>query len=173
MADFLPAFERMIMDEGGYKLHQVQGDRGGLTYAGIARNMNPQWPGWAFIDRGETPPSQLVRDFYLAGYWQPLGCDAINEQAVAESLFNFAVNTSAPGRPVVAAKLAQVVVGTTPDGVVGPKTLQAINFMDAQLFCALYALAKLSRYRDICMKDRSQTKFLLGWVNRTLKGAAP
>lgn len=171
MADFQPAYERMIVNEGGYVLHQVQGDRGGLTYAGIARNMNPQWPGWAHVDRGDTPPSQLVRDFYLAGYWQPLRGDEINEQRVAETLFDFAVNTSSPGRPAVAVKLAQVVVGTTPDGVVGPKTLQALNFMDPELFLARYALAKLARYRDICARDKTQRQFLFGWLNRTLKEA--
>ena len=41
MADFLPAFEQMIRDEGGYTLHTIPGDRGGQTYAGIARNFNP------------------------------------------------------------------------------------------------------------------------------------
>ena len=28
MADFYPAFEAMIQDEGGYKLHTIDGDRG-------------------------------------------------------------------------------------------------------------------------------------------------
>ena len=47
MAQFEPAFEQMMQDEGGYVLHEVPGDTGGMTYAGIARNKNPQWPGWA------------------------------------------------------------------------------------------------------------------------------
>jgi len=34
---------------------------------------------------------------------------------------------------------------------------------------AYYALAKIARYRDIVTRDRSQMKFLLGWLNRTLK----
>ena len=38
MAQFEPAFELMIKDEGGYVLHDVEGDTGGMTYAGIARN---------------------------------------------------------------------------------------------------------------------------------------
>ena len=41
-----------------------------------------------------------------------------------------------------AAKLAQIVVGTTPDGKMGPKTLAALNNYDADLFLARYALAK-------------------------------
>jgi lysozyme family protein len=169
VADFFPAFEQMIVDEGGYVLHDVKGDRGGQTYAGIARNMNPQWPGWAFIDRGATPPSQMVRDFYRAGWWEPIRGDHIAHQSVAASIFNFAVNTSAYGRPAVAVKLAQLVVGATPDGVFGPRTLAAVNAMDPRLFEALYALAKIARYRDIVARDRSQIKFLLGWLNRSLK----
>ena len=169
MAEFLPAYEKMILSEGGYKLHKVKGDTGGLTYAGIARNKNPQWPGWAFIDRGEIPPSILVRIFYREGWWEPLRGDDIAYQDVAESIFNFAMNTSGPGRPLVAAKLVQVVVGTTPDGVIGPLTVAAINAMESQLFLALYSLAKLTRYRDIVSRNRSQEKFLLGWLNRTLQ----
>ena len=46
MSDFLQACERMIVNEGGYVLHTVKNDRGGQTYAGIARNA---WPKWAFL----------------------------------------------------------------------------------------------------------------------------
>jgi lysozyme family protein len=169
MADFLQAYESMIRNEGGYTLHNVVGDKGGQTYAGIARNMNPQWPGWACIDRGEIPPTELVRDFYREGYWQPIRGDEISAQAVARSIFDFAVNSSAPGRPAVAVRLAQIVAGVTPDGAFGPKTLAAINAMDPEKFVLAFALAKLARYRDIVTRDRSQQKFLLGWVNRTLK----
>lgn len=172
MADFLPAYEAMILAEGGYQLHNVAGDTGGLTYAGIARNKNPQWPGWGYIDRDETPPSQLVRDFYLAGWWAPLQGDKITDQAVATSLFKFAVNTSAPYRPTTAVKLAQVVLGVTPDGVLGAKTLAALNAMEPGSFLARFALAQIARYRDICMRDRTQSKFLLGWINRVLGGVA-
>lgn len=167
MAQFDPAFESMIRNEGGYKLHQVAGDRGGMTYAGISRVMNPQWPGWAFIDRGEIPPSQLVRDFYRAGYWEPIRGDDL-PQDTARSIFDFAVNSGVR----VAVKLAQIVAGTTPDGSFGPKTLAALQAIDPQHFKAAYALAKIARYRDIVARDKEQSKFLLGWINRTLREAA-
>lgn len=35
MADFLPAFEEVVLNEGGYKLTDIKQDRGGQTYAGI------------------------------------------------------------------------------------------------------------------------------------------
>lgn len=166
-ADFLTAFEPMILSEGGYKLHKVTGDTGGLTYAGIARNKNPGWAGWACIDRGETPPSDLVRSFYRTMFWEPLRCSELS-QDVANSLFGCAVNTSAAGNPTTAVKLAQTAVGATPDGVMGPKTLAAINAMDERLFLALFTIAKITRYAAICNKKRTQSKFLLGWVNRAL-----
>jgi len=169
MANFEAAFERALIAEGGYKLHTVAGDRGGMTYAGIARRMNPQWPGWALIDRGETPPAALVRDFYRAGWWSPIRGDEILNQAVAYTLYSFATNSSAYGAPKTAVKLAQIVVGTTPDGIVGPKTVAAINAMDSELFLAKYALARIARYTEIVNRDRSQLKFLLGWLNRSLR----
>ena len=41
MATFDPAFDKMIRNEGGFKLTNIAGDRGGQTYAGIARNVHP------------------------------------------------------------------------------------------------------------------------------------
>lgn len=165
MADFAAAFERMIRDEGGYVLHDVPGDTGGMTYAGIARNKNPQWAGWAHIDRKQTPPSQMVRDFYKAQFWDDMRGDELNSDRIASNVFNFYVNT---GRP--AKVLAQVVLGATPDGVFGPKTVQLLNEAEPDKFIMAYTLAKIARYRDIVTKNRTQQKFLLGWINRSLGG---
>ena len=169
MAQFDPIFERMIHDEGGYVLHEVEGDTGGMTYAGIARNKNPQWPGWVLIDRKEFGGSltAMVRDFYRNEFWNRMRGDEINNQDVANTIFNFGVNAGIG----LAIKLAQLVVGATPDGGIGPKTIEKLNqIADGQRFKETYALAKIARYAEICNKDRTQSKFLLGWVNRTLGG---
>ena len=168
MAEFLPAFDRMIRNEGGYKLTNVKDDRGSVTYAGIARKSWPSWQGWMFVDRGDIPPSDLVRGFYRENFWDAVKGDYILHQSVAESLFDFAVNAGAK----TAIKLAQIVGGVASDGDIGPKTLEALNAMDEGSFRIAYALAKIARYRDIVTKDRSPGKFLLGWINRTLKEAA-
>jgi lysozyme family protein len=68
-----------------------------------------------------------------------------------------------------AVKLAQLVVGSQPDGVLGPKTVEALAAMDGDSFKKSYALAKVARYAAICNRNRTQSKFLLGWINRTLK----
>ena len=168
MADFLPSFERVLRNEGGYVLHTVKDDRGGMTYAGIARAFHPNWPGWRVIDQGETPPADLVRQFYRSNFWHPLRLDEVEHQDVAGNIFDFGVNAGLG----TAAKLAQLVAGTTPDGKIGAKTLQALNAIDPDLFVARYALAKIARYRDIVTGNRTQQRFLVGWINRVLKGAS-
>lgn len=168
MADFLPSFERTLINEGGYQLTNVAGDRGGQTYAGIARNAWPKWQGWGYIDSGDTPPAEAVRGFYRAKFWDALRLTEVVDQHVAHNLYDFAVNAGTG----TATKLAQIVVGTTPDGKIGPKTLSAINATAPDLFVARFSLAKLARYEQIVSRDRSQGKFLLGWVRRVLKEAA-
>jgi lysozyme family protein len=96
-----------------------------------------------------------------------MGGDHLQHQATAQTVFDFHVNTGRPARV-----LAQLVVGATPDGAFGPRTLQALNAYDPDRFVLAYALAKIARYRDIVTRDRIQQKFLLGWLNRTLAGVS-
>ncbi|MBW2130155.1 MAG: N-acetylmuramidase [Deltaproteobacteria bacterium] len=171
MADFNSAFEKMIKNEGGYVLHRVSGDRGGATYAGIARNYHPNWNGWELIDKNdlENPQlTQMVRDFYKDNFWDKIKGDDLTKQRIAESLFDFSVNAGVR----TASKLAQIVVGATPDGVIGPKSIAKLNEAGEETFVTKYALAKVARYAEICNRDPSQKKFLLGWINRTLGALA-
>jgi lysozyme family protein len=168
MADFNPAFQKVLRDEGGFKLTDIPGDRGGMTYAGIARNANPDWLGWNLVDHKEFGEvlTDMVRKFYKSGYWDRIRGDDIANQSVAENIFNFGVNTGVG----VAAKLAQLIVGVAPDGTIGQKTVEKLNTVDPEAFKKAYALAKIARYADICNRNKTQSKFLLGWLNRTLSG---
>ena len=132
MANFEQAYDKMMEDEGGYVLHEVKGDRGGQTYAGIARKMHPNWEGWQHIDYQETPPTQLVRDFYKTNFWDKIKGDDLTHDVIASSIFNFAVNAGVP----VSIKLAQICVKTAPDGVIGAKTVSALNQANPELFVA-------------------------------------
>lgn len=168
MADFNPSFESMIRNEGGFKLHEVENDRGGLTYAGIAQNFHPTWAGWDRLKHDPDDPeiTQLVRDFYKEHYWDRVKGDAIKSQAIAESIFDFGVNAGIK----TASKLVQIVVDATPDGIIGSKTVATLNDFDEALFISNFALSKIARYANIVNSNRTQGKFLLGWINRTLNG---
>lgn len=166
MADFDAALKKVIQNEGGYVLHNISGDPGGMTYAGISRRYHPSWPGWAIIDRDGTapPPRTMVSDFYRQQFWRRICGDLIPCNAVAESIFDYAVNVDVPR----AVKSAQAVVGAKIDGVFGPRTLAAVKEADPGRFLDAYAVRKMQFYASICTKHPARRKFLLGWINRIL-----
>jgi lysozyme family protein len=180
MAKFDAAFELVLIHEGGYV--NDPDDPGGETYKGIARKMNPDWIGWDIIDLLKTKagfPDSLsekheveintqlqyeVKSFYHSNFWMKISGDKINNQLVAESIFDFAVN----GGTGVSIALAQGVLGIKSDGVCGPKTCEAINLFNPQHFLAAYAIAKITRYISICTKRPASKKYFFGWVIRAL-----
>lgn len=168
MANFDQAFRHVIAAEGGFVLSDDPADHGGQTYAGIARRFWPRWEGWQAIDAGAPVDEKLVREFYRVEFWERIRGDALISQAVATALFSFAVNAGVDQ----AIKLAQRAASVKDDGKIGPVTLYAFNATEPPLFLAKFALAKIAFYRDLCLKDASQRKFIIGWISRALQEAA-
>ncbi|WP_419174406.1 glycosyl hydrolase 108 family protein [Desulfosediminicola sp.] len=183
MAEFEPIHEKVMQLEGGYTLHQVPGDLGGMTYAGIAREKWPQWLGWWKIDQDEFDGelTEMVRQFYHQNYWLKIRGDEIKSQDVAFAIYGCSVNT---GRTTTT-RVVQQICGVAVDGYLGPKTLDALNDLledekDERIFILLFALLRVFRYKDICQKDKrrhqdqvgSNLKFLCGWINRVQRGLA-
>jgi lysozyme family protein len=176
MADFNLAFAETMKAEGGYV--NDPDDPGGETYKGIARSRNGKWAGWINIDllkqksnfpknlEDDADLQQKVKDLYEQLYWDKVRGDEIADQDVAESIFDFAVNAG----PITSAKLAQMVCESNPDGVIGTVTLEKLNALDKKTFLALFALAKISRYINICEGRQESRKYFYGWVKRTLEG---
>lgn len=162
MADFEASFARLMKDEG-IGLSNDPDDHGKQTFAGISRKFHPEWIGWKFIDAGDTPPTEMVRDFYRTEYWNAIKGDSIQSQRVAEAVFSQFVNMDTN-----AIKLAQTVVGTIADGKLGSKTLYALNAMDEDRFLMMFCIANIARYHAIGMKDKTQRKFWPGWIKRGL-----
>jgi lysozyme family protein len=170
MANFEKAFSENIKSEGGYKLHKVSGDTGGLTYAGITKKWYPDWKGWNIIDKYEEDDypaelTSLVREFYKINYWDKIKGDSIKSDNVAEIIYDFATNAGIQ----TAVKIVQLVLEVEPDGIIGNVTLSKLNSVNETNFVLLYVLARIKRYAEICRNDKSQKKFLLGWINRSLQ----
>lgn len=165
MSDFIDSFNLLMADEGGFKLHKIKGDTGGLTYAGITKKHHPDWLGWNFIDEDPIVLHEAVADFYKEQYWDKIRADEYESSYVKELIFNFSVNIGCRS----AIKLVQKILGTKEDGIIGKITIKALNQMDPEIFGLKYSIEKISRYATICNNNSVQKKFLLGWVNRTLK----
>ena len=162
MADFEKHIDDLIRKEGGYKLINVKHDRGGMTYAGISRNNNPKWDGWQYIDDGRPVPNDVVKQFYKERYWDRMKLGRIDSDAIASVLLSSCVLSGVRR----ASRMAQVAAGVPVDGFIGPKTLNAISAMEPRLFVALFALLRIDRFREIANRNKTQRKFLRGWINR-------
>lgn len=169
-------FERhldlVIAAEGGYRVTNVEGDRGGQTCAGIARRRNPKWAGWARIDAGEPPTTSamkhLIARFYRVEFWDLLNCDRMADDKVAGLVFSCGVNCG----QATTARMVQRVVEAEVDGVLGPKTLEAVNGCNTAYFIGLFTMARVARYTAIVERDPGQRKFFYGWIRRAMREAS-
>ena len=163
MADFNRAVSKTLIREGGAKITNDPTDKGGLTKYGIAQASHPN------VDIRNLTEEQ-AKVIYKDGYWNGIKGDQLINQEIAEALFDTAVNMG----PRMAVKLAQQALEVPDDGGLGPVTLAALNeaggnYNLAHAFLSDYKLAKIARYVDICKKDDSQRRFLVGWISRTLE----
>jgi lysozyme family protein len=162
MANFNDAIGKTLAKEGGAKFTDVPNDKGGATKYGISQAAYPN------VDiRNLT--EQQARDIYKRDYWDRVRGDDLTSQMIAENLFDTAVNMGVR----TASRLAQTMLSIQPaDGIIGSGSLGVINQQDEKEFMAHFTLVKIGYYANLCNKDRTQSKFLLGWVNRALGGAA-
>jgi lysozyme family protein len=151
--------DKVLESEGGYQLTTLVGDSGGQTYAGIARNPNPHWEGWELIDKGETPPKEIVRSFYKANFWDKIRGDEL-PAGIDYLVYDFAVNAGV-GRAV---KTLQSAVGTNPDGVIGPATIAAVK--SSTDLVEKFSNVKEAFYKGIVERKPDQARFIKGWLNR-------
>jgi lysozyme family protein len=105
---------------------------------------------------------QEAEAIYKKNYWDKLKGDQINSQSIAEILFDYGV-LSGIGK---ASKVIQELVGVSADGVIGPKTIEAINNQDPKNLFDRIKMNRRSYFDQIVKNNPSQKRFLLGWNNR-------
>lgn len=94
-------------------------------------------------------------------YWDKMGGDKIKSQRIADVLVNWAwaAGTTTPSKAI------QKIVGTTPDGIIGPKTIAAINSgNEVDIFTRLKA-ANITFFNELSALPQYEN-FKRGWANR-------
>ena len=150
------SFELMLKSEGGYVNHPS--DPGGRTNLGVTQRVWEQWVGRESNEkemRSLTPA--MVEPLYKRKYWDACKCDDLPE-GLDYLVFDFAVNAG-PGRSI---KTLQTAVGTTPDGIIGPKTLAAVRAVDPHELIEKFSVAKTQFYESL----PTFPTFGRGWLNR-------
>src|SRR6056300_269579 len=118
MPSFDDALEFVLRYEGGYV--NDPNDPGGETNMGISKR--------AFPDEDIAGMThQRAAFLYHTHYWTPCRCDDMPFH-LAICVFDFAVNSGVKR----ASKTLQRLVSATPDGVIGPKTIEMIESVFAK-----------------------------------------
>jgi lysozyme family protein len=87
--------------------------------------------------------------------------DKINNQSIAEFLVDWLYNSGSWG-----IKIPQRILQVKEDGLVGEKTILAVNNANGALFFCNLIQAREKFFRDIVVNNPSQKIFLKGWINR-------
>jgi len=156
MANFLLVIDKTLENEG--LLSNDPNDTGKLTKYGISQKAYPN-------EDIQNLTLERAKELYKRDYWDKIKGDSIYDQTIAESIFDFAVNSGVG----TSSKLSQRVIGVQDDGIIGANTIASLNSFNEKLFIPLFTIEKIKRYRDICLKNSDQKKFFFGWVVRSLK----
>lgn len=153
-ADILAPFIRS--HEGGFANHPK--DPGGATNKGVTlKTYQSFFPGKTVEDLKKIT-DQEWNHIFKSGFWDKVRADEIHDQSVANLIADWAYNSGVGG----AAKEIQKVLGVPVDGIIGPKTIEAINTREPkELFASLHQ-ARGNYYRGL----KNFSTFGKGWMNR-------
>ena len=164
MADFRELIPFILRWEGGFV--NDPHDRGGATNQGVTLTTYAayrQKKGYASttVDDLKRMTSAEWREIFKTLYWDRWKADRIRSQSVADILVDWVWASGAWG-----VKIPQRLLGVDPDGIVGPRTLAAVEACEPRSLFGRIKTARLQYIDDICRRTPANERFRRGWVSR-------
>jgi len=164
MADFNKYAPLLMQLEGGFV--DNPNDKGGPTNKGITLKtfvtfrhlMNKPLP---TIDDLKNISDEEWGEIMKSLYWNKFRADKIHNQAIAEIVVDWYINSG-----TTAIKKVQRLLGVIADGIVGRNTIFAINGMNPQYFFNKVKDARAEYYKKITVRNPTYKVFYNGWMNR-------
>ena len=154
--NFDDALAAVLEHEGGFVNHPK--DPGGMTNLGVTKRVWETWVGKTVSEadmRALTPAT--VAPMYRKQYWDAVKGDEL-PSGLDYLMFDFAINAGVNR----AIRTMQKAIGTTPDGAIGPKTMQALRDADPDALIAKFSDEKEAFYRSL----PTFATFGKGWLRR-------
>lgn len=141
-------------------------DLGGATNKGVTLSTYMQYcrkKGYPVptVERLKNLSDREWTEILKTMYWDRWKADQIVDQSVANILVDWVWASGAHG-----IKIPQRLLGVTVDGIVGPKTIAAVNSRNPRELFDLIKIARFDFIEDICRKRPVNNKFKRGWLNR-------
>jgi len=174
MDRFLEVAQIVLGHEGG--LVDDPADKGGRTNLGVtqgtltsARAVIPGLP-----EKVDDLTRGQALAIYKALYWDKAKCDELPEP-VDFLVFDAAINCGVGGAAKQLQRaLVRLGANIRDDGAIGPLTMSAFwTAWDSQKWRVIAAVQeqRLEWHNSIVARDKTQLKFLHGWLNRIVKNA--
>jgi lysozyme family protein len=166
MARFENFAGKLMRWEGGYVNHPL--DKGGPTKYGVILSIWQEYghdkDGDGDIDAEDIKRLSEADAHYIAKkiFWDYFLADAIVNQSLAEFIVDWGYHS---GRRTIA-RIVQRLLKVEVDGVVGLKTLAAINGADAEKFFNVLMAERKVFLNNIIKREPNQVVFYDGWMNR-------
>lgn len=94
-------------------------------------------------------------------FWDKWKADQINNESIALILVDWVWGSGKYGITI-----PQKAIGVTADGIVGPKTIAAVNAKDPKQLFDLIRKERLAYIEKICRSRPTNLKYKRGWLNR-------
>lgn len=171
--EFVKAYEKIRKWEGNYAF--LEFDKGGETYAGIARNANEDWIGWEVLDEHKRDSSVYWNkkieelEHYVISYyynvWVRDGFYKIEDPFIRDYVFDYR-NTG----PIAYRHVKEVLVEMGYDvgnrATLDKKTIDALNKVNSIIFIERLVETRKSYYERVVGRNPDLKIYLKGWVKR-------
>ena len=186
MSDFSKAFEKTMKFEDEGLTGKVTVDAGGRTRFGIAEKFHPDLQDAFFTQPAEDALAE-AEQMMRGAYWDKLNLSEVQDQDVADKIFDMAVNMGTHQAAVMVQRAVNFCISndalkvidsedySTPlvavfplleDGVIGVKTIAQINMTDVAALLKMLRELSESLYRHIATNNPAQAVNLEGWLKR-------
>ena len=155
--------DEIILREGGLVDHP--NDRGKITKYGITLKTLSGWLGKpASADAIRNLEVETARKIYLSLYVERPKFNQIVDPQLRALVADFGVHSGT----ATATKQLQKVLKVPADGILGPKTLEALDAADPITVYYAYFKTRVLFLIDIILSDPTQISFLKGWIGNRM-----
>ncbi len=165
MADIKFYFPKLLKWEGGFVQDPI--DKGGATNMGVtlstfqAQGHDENGDGVIDVNDLKLMSKEEAMSICKQYYWDRWMADTISNQSIAEQLVEWVWGSGKWGIII-----PQRLLGVVDDGIVGYKTIQALNGQNQSEFFIKLTDARMKFINDIVANNPDQIRFQQGWKNR-------